>query len=418
MIWKFTSVSLALKIFQGALAFISLSLQSKALSSNDFNILSVVGNAILMSVFLDLGAGVQFIQNHFKSADKSAPNEDAHVLKFLRSHFLIFFGVSFFQSLLVSLYCLFYLSRLSTSIEPILPIVIFFTTLIFSISGLISRSLTARGYVTESLWYQMIGVLFQVTILFGIYLMELHLTLFIALLAIPNLIVSLLSIRLLRKRSKNQGLVINRFEIHAPRLNASIQGLQILQFINSTLPLLLFSTSSPLITTSCVLIYWRIFTSVAAAMSAVNSLEWRDSAINNEDFAKIFKTDHTHLLKKIFTSLFLSALVLVFVVAFWSYLSTEQSNFRLFTYISWLLFVPSQVYQWHFYFKLLAVKEYPDLIAATALQLFSTNFSLYFIQAGPSWSLPVSYILGLLISGTYLNFRNFLMIREARRQNA
>jgi hypothetical protein len=167
-----------------------------------------------------------------------------------------------------------------------------------------------------------------------------------------------------------------------------------------------------------VLIYWRIFTSVAAAMSAVNSLEWRESAISNDDFTQIFKADTSRLLKKILTSFFLSVAVLVVVVVFWSNLSSQQSDFGLFTYISWLFFVPSQVYQWHFYFKLLAVNEYPDLIAATALQLFSTIVGLYFIQDNIPWSLPVSYILGLLISGTYLNLRIYLMLRQLRSQNA
>jgi hypothetical protein len=418
MILKFTSMSLALKISQGALAFLSLSLQSRALSNNDFIILSVIGNAILVSVFLDLGVGVQFIQNHFKSVNGANGNEDETVLRFLRAHLVVFFNVSILQSVLVSVYCLFFLFRLSTEINPILLLVVFLTTLVFSFSGLLSRSLTARGYIVQTLWYQLIGVLFQVSILYGVYLLELHLTFFIASLAIPNLIVSLLAIRLLRKLSKNHLSDNVRLERTAPTLNASIQALQFLQFTNSTIPLLIFSTNSPLILTSQVLIYWRIFTSVAAVMSTMNSLEWRESAVSGSDFSQILKLSRLYILKKLSTSLFLSAAVLIGIVILWSHLSSQQLIFDLITNLLWLFLVPSQVYQWHNYFKLLAVHEYLDLIIATAVQLFTTVLGLYFIADDISWRLPVSCVLGLLISGAYLNSRTILTLKEARIHNA
>lgn len=418
MIVKFTSMSLALKISQGALAFLSLSLQSRALSNNDFNILSVIGNAILVSVFLDLGVGVQFIQNHFKSVNGLNQNEDATILRFLRSYLVVFFSISILQSLLVSVYCLFYLFRLSAEIDPILLLVVFLTTLIFSFSGLLSRSLTARGYIVQTLWYQLTGVLFQVSIIYGVYLLELRLTFFIASLAIPNLIVSLLAIRLFRKLSKNHLSNTVRLERATPKLNSSIQILQLLQFTNSTIPLLIFSTNSPLILTSQALIYWRIFTSVAAVMSTMNSLEWRESAVSNSNFSQILKLSPSYMLKKVFTSLFLSAAVLIGTVILWSHLSSQQLIFDLISNLLWLFLVPSQVYQWHNYFKLLAVHEYLDLIIATAFQFFSTVLGLYLISDVISWRLPVSCILGLLISGAYLNSRTVLMLREARIHNA
>jgi hypothetical protein len=401
-----TSVSLFLKIAQGILASLSLVVQSNALPISDFNSFSVIGNAILMSVFLDLGVGIQFIQNHFKSVGTNLVNEDLRILKFMHDHYRIFAGVSLFQSTLVLMYCIFYLLKVSAEIDVILLIVTFFTTFLFSFSGLVARSLTARGYITHSLWFQMIGAFLQVVILIVISLINLDVIFFVATLAIPNLAVSILSFRLLKKRAQMESEYPEESLLDTSKLNVSIQILQILQFINSTIPIVVVSVNTSPVVTAGVLIYWRIFTSVAAAMSALNSLEWRESATSKASSAELSLNPSHYLMKKIILSSFLSAAVLIGVLGFSRFLPMDKSELDLLFYLSWICFVPSQVFQWHFYYRLLAANKYLDLIVGTAIQFISTMSVLYKIVDNTSWSLPVSCISGLLISSIYLKTRD------------
>jgi hypothetical protein len=261
-------------------------------------------------------------------------------------------------------------------------------------------------------------VLVQVSFLYIIYLNQSHLTLFIASLAIPNLVVSLLAMRLLRKNSKKVVIDTNSIEIKKPKLNVFVQGLQVLLFTNVTVPLLIFSTSSSLVLTSQVLIYWRIVSSIGSAMSTMNSLEWRESAIYYSDFSQILNPERKYLIKKILMSLLISVAALMGIVILWDNLSSTPSTFGFITHLFWLFIVPSQVYQWHYYFKLLAAEKYLNLISAGAFQLVTTVLLMYVFDVDNSWRFPASYFFGLLTSGVYLNLRTHFMVRWTRIKNA
>ena len=58
------ALSFILKIFQGLLAYMNIILQNRSLSNLEFNHLSIIGNAILLSVFWDFGVGTKFVQNY------------------------------------------------------------------------------------------------------------------------------------------------------------------------------------------------------------------------------------------------------------------------------------------------------------------------------------------------------------------
>ena len=102
---KLVSLSLTLKVMQGIFAYLNIGFQSNTLTTSEFIYLSVIGNSIILSVFLDLGVGVQFIQNYFKQVKiKIVKNEDVYALKYLRKHISIFTFIACIQALFISIY--------------------------------------------------------------------------------------------------------------------------------------------------------------------------------------------------------------------------------------------------------------------------------------------------------------------------
>ena len=97
--------SLLVKLSQGFLAYLNIIVQSKSLTTAEFGYLSVIGNAIVLSMFLDMGVGTQFVQDYFKNVDLVKPsNENLFALSFLRSRIRTFFVIILAQSILIVIY--------------------------------------------------------------------------------------------------------------------------------------------------------------------------------------------------------------------------------------------------------------------------------------------------------------------------
>ena len=414
---KFAGISITLKITQGVLAFISIAIQSHALTNRDFNTFSVIGNAIVMTSFLDLGIGVQFIQNHLLKMKKTNENEDREVLDQIRHQSTVFIKVALIQSTTVTAYAIIYGINLTLDSITLLSIVTLITTFVFSSGGIISRALTARGYVTESLWYQLIGVFFQFLFLMLAYNLNLSVEYYIGSLSIPNFVLMLLT---LRKLSLNKSLdmrPITFVKVSFKATNMKVQVMQIVQFVASTVPLLLLSMKIPDQTFSIVLIYWRIFTSVAATTSSFNSQEWRDSALKNDKKIPPF-SDLIYLMKKLAISCLLASLGAIGTYIFWNFLTDVPRQINHYFDILWVIFVVTQVYHWHFYFKLLALQDYLFLIKGGVLLFCSTIFILYLLSTSDLLIFPLSIIGGVVISGIYFQIRSSSRNILVRKNNA
>lgn len=401
---KFASISISLKMMQGALAFITIALQSHALTNQEFNSLSVIGNAIIMTSFLDLGIGVQFIQNHLNGLKNTNENEGAALLHMLKLQSKVFIKIALIQSAIVTIYSIIYGLNLKLEGITLLALVTLVTTFAFSIGGIISKALTARGYVIASLWYQFSGVFFQLSFLSLAYKLNLSFLFYIGSLAIPNLVLMVLTLRKLSREKNPKNRTITFVKSRFVVTNLKVQVLQIIQFLASTLPLLLLSMRIAEVAFSIVLIYWRIFTSVAATTSSFNSQEWRDMALKNGK-ENVNYSDITYLLKKVFISFLLASIATFGTNFFWEFISdVPQNNSNSFNYL-WIIFVVAQIYQWHFYFKLLALQYYSILIQGSLLSFCMTLLVFYSISAPDILIFPSSIVIGMLVSGIYFQFQ-------------
>jgi hypothetical protein len=399
-------LGLFLRITQGIFAFLNIAMQSGSLPESAFIELSVIGNAILLSTFLDLGLGVGFIQNHFGNVRELSSNENTRVLKLLRTNLWTFIRVSVFQSFLVSIYTFvfFYLNAKTIHLELVL--VIFAITFSFGIGASLSKILTARGLVTKSILYQFVGVFCQCFFTLLCFTANLNIYVFLSTLAIPNIVTAFLSVKLIKKESKSETIEVNNAIQHRTRLSFEIQLLQVMQFLFGTIPLMLYSKSSTAIFLGTNVVAWRIFTSVSSAMSSINFLQWRNLVIGKKKDHNLNQT--SQLARTISIATILSMIIGVATFFSWDFLYSSSTGVDAGNLFLWILYVPSQVYQWHFYFDLLARQQYRNLIFASFLQLMITCGMLVLIQINHSGIFPLSVIVGVLLSSIYLQRACFM----------
>jgi hypothetical protein len=418
---KLVSISIILKLMQGFFAYLNIGFQSNTLTIDEFNYLSIIGNSIILSVFLDLGIGVQFIQNYFKQIkEKFVENEDKFALKYLALNLYIFVAIACIQAILISIYASIYLLNEIGKLNFKLITTTFCVTFIFSFGALVSRILVARGYVGESVSFQVIGVLIQFLFTVFAYQVNLDLIAFILTLAFPNIVTAVLSLALLKRRATLIGFdsseeqsqrVLDR---SLKNISLKLQILQSLQFTIGTLPILIISYRMHEVELLGILIQWRVFSSVSASLSSLNSIEWRASALDrNQNKQNSLKNDKDLIRKMIFA--FGISIPTIFMANFtWDYLANGNQNTDSLTWLIWMFYVVAQVYQWHYYYKLLSIFSYTHLILGTCIQLSTTIICILVLNPRFLGSFPFSILMGLILSGLYMQIRSssWLKINE------
>jgi hypothetical protein len=411
MINRLVGVNLIFKLLQGFFAYLSIGFQSNSLSTNNFNYLSIIGNAVVLSVFLDLGVGIQFIQNYFKKFSKfKIEDEDSFALSFLKQQTHIFILVAVIQASLVSCYALALTKSGVSNLEIEILGATFIVTFLFSFGGFIARILIARGLIQESVYFQMIGVVTQFLLTVVSFYFNFDLLEFLFTLSVPNVICALLSIRLLRlnarkNRTKSpEGTHLPGFLYDIRSVNIRIQIIQLLQFVIGTLSLLIVAFQQDPSGLTTVMIQWRIFTSVTAALSSLNLSEWRDLSLAEESLKSESRDNLQYFLKKMFL-----AFVLSFVTSFlchqtWRYLDDSGQKLDPLSWAIWILYSIFQVFQWHYYYQLISQQEYSKLILGTVVQLLVTVGLLLALNSRYSSALPMAISGGLMISGLFMRF--------------
>ena len=388
--------SIALRFAQGIFSYLNIAIQSNALSERDFIEFSVVMNAILLSTFLDLGIGIRFVQNHLHKRGNTE-NEDSHLLNYLRRNIFRFLAVSIFQSAIISGYATIYYLRSREAVDVISLLTIFISCLTFSLAGLVARILIARGLIAESIRYQLYGLVTQSLIsLIGLYL-NFDVLYFITSLAVPNFVTAYFSVRLIVKSTQHQKLSFTKTSDPLSSGSVEIQTLQILQFLFGILPFIILANNYSSTFFSENIIEWRIFSSVSAAMSSLNLIQWRNLATRNPYIERTF-TEDSSLRFKVSLGLVLSICVAVATYLSWDVLSGNNSGVNISNLLLWSLYVPAQVIQWHYSYQYLSSSHYNILIMGTLLQIVSTLGSLIFFATSMSYRLPVAVLLGLFLS--------------------
>lgn len=400
MNYRFYFANYMVKVTQGIIAYANIVIQTHALNDKNFNTLSVIGNAVLLSAFLDLGVGVQFVQGFLKiSAKNGLENEDFEALSYVKSQYQIFLIISLVQSVLITFYSIIYFEK--NSRPDLIPsiIVTFLITFIFNFFGLITKILIARGYVFQSVLFQMLGVLGQALVSLIGLIYTLDLKVFLLTLALPNVLTAILSYRFIKSKIKVQVDVKATYSNSIHLLNFRIQILQFLQFVIGTLPILLISRHATAVVLSATLIQWRIFNSVCAALSSINLSEWRNNSLPKDlrSHAELI-----HISRKLLFSIILALIVALTSVASWNLLAGKIPNPGFTSWILWCLYAPIQIYQWNYYFLLLPKGLYGKLIEATLIQLIFTVMLVVYFEPSDSRVLPASVIVGLVMSSFYM----------------
>ena len=404
-------INIILKLIQGIFACIIIGFQSHSLSRLDFNNLSIIGNAIIFSTFLDLGVGVNFVQSYFlKYKNMNYIDEDRFAFNFLKMHISLFIITSIFQAAVVTLYTLFAIPGGKDNLNISLITITFFVTFFYSLTSFLSRILTAKGMVFELLLFQLLGILVQLITTFLLFNCSAQLTYFLVSLAVPNLLVGLLSFKILASRvtsdenlknilSKNFKMNKNNFSFSS---NLMIQILQIAQFATLTIPIAIFAHISEQTTMFTVLITLRIFSSVASSLSSFNTIEWRQRSLKGLSSALDVKNDNIYLLQKIFIGILLSIATASITSVFWNVLSRNTKMPSELMWITWILYIIVQIVQWHYYYKILAQSKYVNLLIGTLIQFCA--MSLVIILLDPDWSetFPLSSVCGITLSSIYL----------------
>jgi hypothetical protein len=247
------------------------------------------------------------------------------------------------------------------------------------------------------------------------FLVDLNLFAFLITLALPNIITAILSLKHLKKKSKlstsysnevASDLIENNF---SKRLIPKLQFVQLLQFTIGTLPLLIFTSRAYGVGLIGLLIQWRIFTSVSASLSALNSIEWRELALAKTNYAKNLVKENKPLIRKLVLAFAISFPAVVIANFTWKYLANSNEKTNLLTWILWILYVLAQVYQWHFYYYLLSMSSYSHIIAGTFIQLFTTITCLLFLSSDFMGTFPLSILIGLILSGLYFQVRSSVL---------
>lgn len=387
---------------QGFIAFLGISLQNQALTNHDFNTLSLIGNAILLSTFLDFGVSVQFTQIHFENVRIYNYPEYNLALKHLRNSFKVFTLISLLQSLVILIYSFFYLwsNKADFSIEMIL--LIFIISFIFNMSVFSSRALMALGKVVRSTVYQLFGITVQLIFTTIAYFYSWGVIPFLITLLLPSLIVGLFGLIHIVNGCVDSG-IFNLEEIKIRKyLNLRIQSLQILQFLIGTIPILFYAQSVDPIMLSAILVQWRIFTSVTAALSIVNNIDWRNRALSSLDKNAGFTALQNRLNLKLITSFAVSLVTIIGTSFLWPSIFPSLEAPKIADLAVWAFFVVFQVFQWHYYFDFLAIGSYSTLIKMTAIQLCITLLLLNFIEPSTISKFPISYAIALVASTFYL----------------
>lgn len=388
--------SIGLRFAQGIFSYLNIAIQSNALSEADFIEFSVIMNAILLSAFLDLGIGIRFIQNHFLKRG-NAQDEDAYLLDYLRRNLPRFLAVSIFQSVVISSYSALYYQLSRGVINDISLLTIFISCLIFSLSGLVARILIARGLIAESIKFQLYGLVFQFIISLIGLVFGLQMHFYILSLAVPNLVTAYFSLRLISGRSRQRKLLFPMISGQLSSVSLEIQTLQVLQFIFGIAPFIILAKNYSSTLLSENLIEWRIFSSVSAAMSSLNLVQWRNMAIRNSGTQNYVDED-SNLRLKVITGMALSISTAFVTYLCWDLLSGSRTEVNISNLLLWSIYVPVQVIQWHYYYQYLSSSRYDMLIASTTLQIISTIGSLFFLATSMSYRLPLSVLVGLLFS--------------------
>jgi hypothetical protein len=419
---KLVSISIILKLMQGFFAYLNIGFQSNTLTISEFNYLSIIGNSIILSVFLDLGVGVQFIQNYFKQIKvKSVVNEDKFALKFLAINLHVFVAIACVQAILISIYASIFLLNDKGKIDLELIATTFFVTFFFSFGALFSRILIARGYVGESVSFQAIGVLIQFLFTVFAYQMNLNLTAFMFTLALPNIITTFLILAFLKgKTSRNE---VDSPDKHSQQpldqlpksISSKLQILQLLQFAIGTLPILIVTSRIQEIALLGILIQWRIFSSLSASLSSLNSIEWRESALNRTQRKNTSLRQDKELVRKMIIATAICLPTMFIANITWDYLANGNQNTDSLTWFIWMAYVLAQVYQWHYYYKLLSVLDYVHIILGTFIQLSTMIFSILVLNPLFSGSLPFSMLMGLISSGIYMQIRSTGFLKTNRK---
>jgi hypothetical protein len=415
---KLISIGITLKLMQGFFAYLNIGFQSNTLTISEFNYLSIIGNSIILSVFLDLGVGVQFIQNYFKQIkEKFVENEDKFALKYLAINLYVFMAIACIQATLISIYASVYLFNEIGEVDLQIITTSFLVTFLFSFSALASRILIARGYVAESVLFQTLGVLIQFLLTVYAYQVDLDLIAFMFTLAFPNIITAVISLTFLRRKATLVKFVseekYSQQIQNQPLKNISlkIQILQLLQFVIGTLPILIFTSRIHEVGLLGILIQWRIFSSVSASMSSLNSIEWRASALDQTHHQYNLLRNDRELVKKIILAFGIS-LPTIFIANFtWEYLANGNQNTDSLTWLIWMFYVVGQVYQWHYYYKLLSVSSYAQMILGTCIQLCTTIICLLVFNPQFLGVFPFSILIGLILSGFYMQIRSTALLK-------
>lgn len=404
-------LNIALKLIPSLFAYFSIGLQSHSLSQTEFNTLSIIGNAIVLSTFLDLGVGVQFIQSYFsKFSDKDILHENRNAFGFLGSHFRLFTSVSLIQAFLVSLYTFFSIVKDDEISKGTIISVTFAVTFVFSITGLLSRVLTARGLILELLLFQFIGIFIQTITTLLAFALKLNLTYFLMTLAIPNMFVGFLTFTTIKMKShlgfqtasgdlSEELSPLKQFSFIS---NSMLQILQLIQFASITIPLAVFVRRADPINGLSILIQWRIFSSVAAALSSFNFLEWRINGLMRAPVSEFSISDRSYLIRKITFGLALSGVSALATSRAWGLLSNDTGAPSVSIWVIWSAYVAAQVVQWHFYYKILPMGRYGKLLIAIVIQMSLTILVITLL--GTEWQgfYPMSLFVGILISALYL----------------
>lgn len=424
MINKLVGANLVFKLLQGLFAYLSIGFQSNSLSTSDFNYLSVIGNAIVLSVFLDMGVGIQFVQNYFKNFTKyEIEDEDSFALTLIAQQIHIFSFVAVIQASLISCYAIAYIQSGSGELNIEILGATFIVTFLFSLGGFISRLLIARGLVQESVYFQMIGVITQFIFTAVSFCFNFDLLAFLFSLSVPNVICAFLSFRLLRQNAnKNHFKSLDKkhlpdFFLDIRSVNFNLQILQFLQFVIGTLPLLIFSFQTNVIGFTTVLIQWRIFTSVTAALSSLNLVEWRGLSLEKENLDHDLRGDFHYLLKKITLAIALSIATSFFCHQTWGYLENGDDKLNPFSWVIWTLYSVFQVFQWHYYYQLLSKQDHSSLILGTVVQLLVTASLLLALSSSYSAALPMGISGGLMVSSVFMWIRTRNLESKKREQN-
>ena len=112
--------------------------------------------------------------------------------------------------------------------------------------------------------------------------------------------------------------------------------------------------------------------------------------------------DKVYLKQKIILGFALSLLTSLATSKVWELLSNDTQRPSLSIWFIWILYVTAQVFQWHYYYKILPRGKYGKLLCGIVIQISTTV--LVMVLLGPNWagSYPLSVLSGILISTIYL----------------